>query len=57
MAGIMALFPVGFNATRDAIGDNYSSDFADQFLHAAANYYKNGHWTGVLLRIEGRISW
>lgn len=37
MAGIMALFPIGFNATRDAIGDNYSSDFADEFLHIIAN--------------------
>ena len=40
MAGIMALFPIGFNATRDAIGDNYSSDFADQFLHIIANQAK-----------------
>ena len=51
MAGIMALFPVGFNATRDAIGDNYSSDFADQFLHIIANQAKKSEtnwnlWVG-----------
>jgi len=33
IAGIMSLFPVGFNATRDSIGDNFSADAADQFLH------------------------
>ena len=32
MAGIMALFPVGFQASRDAIGDNYASNAAEQFM-------------------------
>lgn len=32
IAGIMALFPVALNASRDAIGDTYSADAADQFL-------------------------
>ena len=36
MMGIMALFPIGFQAARDAIGDNYSSEMADQFLHIVA---------------------
>jgi Tfp pilus assembly protein PilV len=36
MVGVMALLPIGFNATRDAMGDNYSSDMADQFLHYTA---------------------
>ncbi len=36
MVGVMALLPIGFNATRDAIGDNVSSDLADQFLHLMA---------------------
>ena len=36
MMGIMALFPIGFQAARDAIGDNYSSDLADQFLQVIA---------------------
>ncbi len=32
MAGIMSLFPVGFQASRDAIGDNYASNAAEQFM-------------------------
>lgn len=32
MTGIMALFPVGFQASRDSIGDNYSADAGEQFL-------------------------
>ncbi|MFZ2655981.1 MAG: hypothetical protein WAX69_13705 [Victivallales bacterium] len=32
MAGIMALFPVGLNSFRDAIGENYASDCAEQFI-------------------------
>jgi hypothetical protein len=31
-AGIMSLFPVALNSTRDAIGDNYSSHVANKFL-------------------------
>ena len=40
MAGVMALLPVGFNATRDAIGENYSSNMAEQFLHVMAQQCK-----------------
>ena len=36
MMGIMALFPVGFQATKRAIGDNYSSELADQFMNLVA---------------------
>lgn len=36
MAGVMALLPVGLNATRDAMADNYTADMADQFLHYTA---------------------
>ncbi|HCE44840.1 MAG TPA: hypothetical protein DET40_14970 [Lentisphaeria bacterium] len=32
IAGVMALFPVGFQASRDAIGDNYASSAAEQFI-------------------------
>ena len=32
MVGIMALFPVGFQASRDAMGDNYAADTAEQIL-------------------------
>ena len=30
---IMALFPVGLTASRDAVGETYATDSADQFLH------------------------
>ena len=36
MMGIMALFPIGFQATKSAIGDNYSSELADQFMNIVA---------------------
>lgn len=36
MMGIMALFPIGFQATKNAVGDNYSSELADQFLNLIA---------------------
>ncbi|HBC85408.1 MAG TPA: hypothetical protein DCZ94_00485 [Lentisphaeria bacterium] len=32
IAGVMSLFPVGFQASRDAIGDNYASCAAEQFI-------------------------
>lgn len=32
MAGISSIFPVGIQSTRDAIGENYSSFVANQFL-------------------------
>lgn len=51
MVGVMAIFPIGFNAARDAIGDNYSSDMSDQFLHVIAQqvkYYKDTDGNGVI---------
>lgn len=36
MAGVMAILPIGFNASRDAMGDNLAADAADQFLHTMA---------------------
>jgi len=50
MAGLMVLFPIGFNATRDAIGENYSADMADQLLHVMAYYSKtsSAYWTSLL---------
>ena len=33
MVSIMALFPVGLSASRDAVGESYATDSADQFLH------------------------
>ncbi len=32
VAGIMALFPVGMNSSRDAIAENYAADSADFFI-------------------------
>lgn len=40
VAGIMALFPVGFNATRDAMGENYSADSSGYLLHYMQQEYK-----------------
>lgn len=40
MVGVMALFPIGFQASRDAIGDNYSSEAASNFLHVIAQQCK-----------------
>lgn len=33
ISGIMALFPVAINSTRDAVGDSYASFAADKFIH------------------------
>jgi len=33
MVGIMALFPVGLNASRNSIAESYTSQAADQLLH------------------------
>ncbi|OPZ84952.1 MAG: hypothetical protein BWY74_04051 [Firmicutes bacterium ADurb.Bin419] len=33
VAGIMALFPVAVQSSKNAIGDNFSADTADQFMH------------------------
>lgn len=32
IAGIMSLFPVGLNASRDAVGDTYAPDIAEQIF-------------------------
>jgi len=50
MAGLMALFPIGFNATRDAIGESYSADTADQLLHVMAYQVKqsSADWNSLL---------
>ena len=36
LVGVLALFPVGFQASRNAIGDYYSSQMADSMLHIIA---------------------
>ena len=48
MTGVMALLPIGFNATRDAMADNYSSNMADQFLHIIASQAKQNWATWIV---------
>ncbi len=38
---IMGIFPVGFNASRDAIADSYSGDAADHMLHVITALLKD----------------
>ena len=40
VVSIVALFPVGMEATRDAIADSYAADAADSFLHYKAGELK-----------------
>jgi hypothetical protein len=47
MAGIMALFPVGFQSSRDAIGDNYAADTAEQVLSYLASACQT-NWTTMI---------
>lgn len=42
IAGIMSLFPVALEASRDAIAENYAADAGEQFLGYIAN-----NWTTV----------
>ncbi len=46
MVSLMVLFPIGFNAHRDAIGESYASDLADQVLHVM-KYDIQKNWTKV----------
>jgi hypothetical protein len=41
ITGVMALFPIGFNATRSAIGETYSAYAANQFLAYLARNCNN----------------
>ena len=47
MAGIMSLFPVGFQASRDAIGDNYASYSADEIISYLAKAAQRD-WTTTI---------
>ncbi|HRU02447.1 MAG TPA: hypothetical protein P5239_12180, partial [Victivallales bacterium] len=51
IAGVMALFPVGFNSVRDAMAENYSADIAEEFLAQISRECKNDWdtwvWTGA----------
>ena len=41
---IMALFPIGLNANRDAMAENYAADSADMLLHYYSSMLKTS-WT------------
>ncbi|MEI6422678.1 MAG: hypothetical protein WCP55_10695 [Lentisphaerota bacterium] len=47
MVSIMALFPVGFQASRDAIGDNYSSYSANEIISYLAKAAQRD-WTVII---------
>ena len=45
VAGVMSLFPVGVQASRDAVGDSYAADAADFFLsYLSEEARKNTKW-------------
>ena len=47
VTGIMSLFPLGLQETRDSIGENYTSETAESFLaYIASEAYSN--WDDVL---------
>ena len=47
MTAIMALFPLGFQASRDAIGDNYASYSADEIISYLAKAAQ-ANWSAVI---------
>ncbi len=48
-ASIMSLFPIGLQATRDAVADNYTSDMATQFLKAMERKcLESGQWAAYI---------
>ncbi len=47
LASVMALFPVGSNAMRDAMATGYSANMADQMLHQLEQVARN-NWSGVI---------
>jgi type II secretory pathway pseudopilin PulG len=62
MVGIMALFPVGVNASRDAVGDNYAADSVEQMLTYIATACQDtpatlNNWTTYVgtVATDGRI--
>jgi len=59
VAGIMALFPVALNASRDAIGDNNAPDVAEQmltYIQARANADTDMDWASGGNNVIGALS-
>ena len=45
IVSIMALFPIGFSAGRDAMAETYAAEAADEFLHWLEGEIRHGGWT------------
>ena len=54
LVSVMALFPIGANANRDAMAENYSAQAAEQMLNSLGHYMRqsNDNWTAVLDKIQ-----
>jgi type II secretory pathway pseudopilin PulG len=48
IAGIMSLFPVAVQSSRDSIADNYAADAADQFI-AVISLMAQANWAGYIV--------
>lgn len=49
ISGIMGLFPVAVQASRDAVGDNYSPDVANMFMtYIAQDGRRNTKWSNTV---------
>ena len=57
MMGIMALFPIGFQATKRAIGDNYSSELAEQLLNLVSMQCKAYDGNGSVVGSDAWGEW
>jgi hypothetical protein len=57
MTAIMGLFPVGFQASRNAIGDNYSANAAEQFMAYIARKCNDPTVIATKTAWDSLISW
>ncbi|OGV55697.1 MAG: hypothetical protein A2017_03185 [Lentisphaerae bacterium GWF2_44_16] len=55
VAGVMSLFPVALNASRDAVGNNYAPDIANQFLNYVSMQCNNDWNTNISTTAGGGI--
>jgi len=52
MTAIMSLFPVGFDRSKDAIGENYCAEAADSlFSYIARAANRTGGWDSIILTL------
>ena len=52
IVSILALFPIGLNASRDAMADSFAADAAEQMIHQM-EYMLQTNWTTYLPGIPG----